>query len=295
MFRTHQWFATPHLWGRLDYAEDDLLRPDGDTIHLRDVMLLHGGRRCRPHGGALEVTMPGHTRPRELTFRGGERPYLPIRLSGLDAPEAHYVASVRPDPTGPTYRMREGRHVQVCQPYHEPAYQYIRRVEARARYLLIEVDRDVTDRRGRVLGFVFASDEEANKKTFVSLELVRRGLAFPYVFESAADYRPRLLAAGAAARNKRLGVWARYSDAPMPYRDAAWAVLAAKSGIIPKGRLNHPMIFRRVVEAGQLHGFELNAALRKYDVIDNATGDLFPGHRYERVPVERRVWAPHRG
>ncbi|NUP10738.1 MAG: hypothetical protein HOW73_32235 [Polyangiaceae bacterium] len=288
------WFPTPHLWGRLEYAPDELLRPDGDTIHLRDVMLLHGGRRFRPAAGALEVTMPGHTRPRTLLFRGTERPYLPIRLSGLDAPEAHYVASVRPNPDGPTYRIREGRHVQVCQPYHQPAFQYIRRVEARSRYLLIEIDRDVTDRRGRVLGFVFASDEHANKKIFVSLELVRRGLAFPYVFESAADYRPRLLAAGATARRERQGVWARYSDAPMAYRDAAWAVLAAKNGVVPKGRLNHPMIFRRVVEAGQLHGFDLNAALRKYDVIDDATGDLFPGHRYERVPVERRVWAPHR-
>ncbi|NUP12096.1 MAG: hypothetical protein HOW73_39120 [Polyangiaceae bacterium] len=289
------WFATPHLWGRLEYEPDELLRPDGDTVHLRDVVLLHGGRRWRSEKGVLEVTMPGHTRPRELTFRGGERPYLPIRLSGLDAPEANYVASVRPDPSGPTYRMREGRHVQVCQPYHQPAFDYIRRVEARSKYLLIELDRDVTDRRGRVLGFVYASDERASKNTFVTLELVRRGLAFPYVFESAGDHRVRLLAAGASARKERRGVWARYTDAPMSYREAAWAVLAARQGaVVPKGRLNHPMIFRRVVEAGQLHGFELNRALRKYDVIDNTTGDLFPGHRYERVPVERRVWARHR-
>ncbi|NUP14277.1 MAG: hypothetical protein HOW73_50235 [Polyangiaceae bacterium] len=288
------WFATPHLWGVLDYREDERLQPDGDTVHLRDIVLLHGGRRWRPERGVLEVTMPGHTRPRELVLRGGDRPYLPIRLSGLDAPEAHYVASVRPAPNGPLYKMREGRHVVVCQPYHQPALEYIRRVEARSRYLLIEIDRDVLDSHGRALGFVYASDKEANKKTFVSLELVRRGLAFPYVFESAGDHRPRLLAAGAKARRERLGIWARYTDSPMSYRDAAWAVLAARQGVAPKGRLNHPMIFRRVVEAGQLHGLELSAALRKYDVIDDATGDLFPGHRYERVPVERRVWAPHR-
>ncbi|NUP07301.1 MAG: hypothetical protein HOW73_14700 [Polyangiaceae bacterium] len=70
---------------------------------------------------------------------------------------------------------------------------HIRGVEARSRYLLIEIDRDVLDSHGRVLGFVYASDQDANKKTFVSLELVRGGLAFPYVFESAGDHRNTML------------------------------------------------------------------------------------------------------
>jgi hypothetical protein len=54
------------------------------------------------------------------------------------------------------------------------------------------------------------------------------------------------------------------------------------------------MIFRRVVEAGQLRGFELRKALRKYDVFHTESGDIFPGDQYHRVPVEARVWAPHR-
>jgi hypothetical protein len=41
--------------------------------------------------------------------------------------------------------------------------------------------------------------------------------------------------------------------------------------------INHPMIFRRVVEAGQLRGFELRRALAKYDVFDSESGDLVPG------------------
>ncbi len=61
------------------------------------------------------------------------------------------------------------------------------------------------------------------------------------------------------------------------------------------GMINHPMIFRRVVEAGQLRGFELRRAPAKYDCFDHLSGDLVPGDEYRRVHVDRRVWAPHRG
>ena len=71
---------------------------------------------------------------------------------------------------------------------------------------MVELDREMIDKRERVLGFLYASDERAERKTFISLELVRKGLAFPFVFESAEDYRPRFLAAGASARRETLGV-----------------------------------------------------------------------------------------
>ncbi len=288
-------YATPHLWGALDYSIPGRLQPDGDTIHLRDPVLLAGGRVIRPERGVLEVAMPGRAKPHLLELRGDPPSYLPIRLSGIDAPEAHYVASVRPDPSAPPYAPHERHHRTVCQPHHQPALAYILRVAARWPHVIVELDREVIDRRERVLGFLYASDERAERHTFITLGLIRRGLAFPFFLESLGDYRPRFLAAGAAARRERSGVWRHYVDAPLPYARSAWGVVEMRQGnVVPKGSLNHPMIFRRIVEAGQLKGFQLRRALRKYDVFDHESGDIFPGDQYHRVPVERRVWAPHR-
>ena len=81
----------------------------------------------------------------------------------------------------------------------------------------------------------------------------------------------------------------------MAYTKSAWGVVDMREGsVVPSGALNHPMIFRRVVEAAHLRGFELRRALRKYDVFDSESGDLVPGDEYRRVHVDRRVWAPHR-
>ncbi len=288
-------YVTPHLWGRLDYSSLNRLMPDGDTIHLRDPVLVLDGRVTKPDGGVIEIPMPGRARPHILQLRGDPPSYLPIRLSGIDAPESHYVASVRPDPTLPAYPVRESRHKSVCQPHHQHALAYILRVAARWPSVIVEIDREVVDKRDRVLGFLYASNAHADRKTFITLELVRRGLAFPFVFESVGDYRPRLLAAGARAKKERLGVWSHYVDAPLAYTNSAWPAVDTRAGnVVPKGALNHPMIFRRVVEAGQLKGFDLKKALNKYDVFHSQTGDIFPGHQYHRVPVEARVWAPHR-
>jgi endonuclease YncB( thermonuclease family) len=115
--------------------------------------------------------------------------------------------------------MRKERHKIVCQPHAGAPVGYLMRAIARARgRVVIEIDRDVTDAHGRVLGFVWSANEAAAKKTFLTLELVRRGLAFPFVFESAADHRPRLLEAGARAKRERRGVWNSYVDKPIALR-----------------------------------------------------------------------------
>jgi len=254
------------------------LRPDGDTIHVRNPVVVMLGKVIRPEDGKLEVSMPGRAKPHVLELRGDPPNYLPIRLSGLDAPERRCVASTRPDPTIPAWGPRAGRHRTVCQPHHEPSLTHILRVAARWPKVLVELDREVIDHRERVLGLLYASDEMAERRTFISLELVRKGLAFP------------------SARRERLGVWRHYVDAPLAYGKSAWGVVDMReTGVVPRGTLNHPMIFRRVVEAGQLRGFELRRALRKYDVFDSESGDLVPGDEYRRVHVDRRVWAPHRG
>lgn len=44
-------YETPHLWGRVQYEPGDRLRPDGDTLHLRDPVLLYASRVQRPEHG----------------------------------------------------------------------------------------------------------------------------------------------------------------------------------------------------------------------------------------------------
>ena len=97
--------ATPHLWGTLDYLRPGRLQPDGDTIHVRNPVIAMMGKLIKPEAGKLEVAMPGR-KPVVLELRGDPPGYLPIRLSGLDAPERHYVASTRPDPSNPAYVAR---------------------------------------------------------------------------------------------------------------------------------------------------------------------------------------------
>jgi len=157
-------YATPQLWGTLDHARPGRLQPDGDTIHVRNPVIAMMGKLIKPEAGKLEVAMPGR-KPVVLELRGDPPDYLPIRLSGLDAPERHYVASTRPDPTIPAYVPREGRHTTVCQPHHEPSLAYILRVARRWPRVVVELDREVIDKRERVLGFLYASDEHAERRT----------------------------------------------------------------------------------------------------------------------------------
>jgi len=161
----------------------------------------------------------------------------------------------------------------------------------------VTLDREVTDRYGRVLGYVYASDGKGRRGRFMSLELVKRGLAFPFLFESAGDFIPMFLNAANHARAASKGVWQHYVDRPLTYRNTyprPARYIQAEPATQANGRLNLPVVFRRIVDAEQLKGLSLADALRKYDAIDYGTGVLVPGDRYHLIPIERRIWAPHR-
>lgn len=166
----------------------------------------------------------------------------------------------------------------------------------RAGHALVQLDREVTDRYGRVLGYVYASDAQGKRGEFVSRELLARGLAFPFLFESAQDFIADFLGAAMGARARKLGVWAKYTDRPLAVSSSLWPKPASYRSPEPvaqlKARLNLPMVFRRIVDAYQLQGLSLREALRKYDAIDYGTGKVFAGDKYWQVPVERRIWAP---
>ena len=290
-------YTTPHLFGTVTYTGKHHFRPDGDTIHLRNPVLIDAGGVHRPVDGALEVTMPGNA-PKRIALRPGKAPsYVPIRLSGIDAPEQHYRASLL-ELAGKRYRYEKGQgHAERSQPQWEPATDFVVDRLQDARWCLVELDRDIVDPHDRVLGYVFDSDSDARKGNFVSLELLQRGLAFPFVFESAGHYTRPFLNAGAKARAERKGVWARYVDAPLAFSDTYDAPPSHDAAEPPTqraGQLNLPVVFRRVVDVEQLSGgLTLKTALRKYDCIDVDTGTLVTGDRYRDIPIDRRIWAPH--
>ena len=127
---------------------------------------------------------------------------MPIRFEGIDAPEEHYRATPfkreRPDGTEEQFPFDPSKpHPELSQPQWKAATVYALRTLEKAGWALVLLDREVTDRYGRVLGYVYTSDSSGAKGTFVSLQLVAKGLAFPFLFESSGDMIPQFLEAPA--------------------------------------------------------------------------------------------------
>ena len=93
------------------------------------------------------------------------------------------------------------------------------------------------------------------------------------------------------------GVWQHYVDRPLTYK-GTYPRPARYTQEEPttqaNGKTKPAGCVRRIVDAEQLKGLSLADALRKYDAIDYGTGVLVPGDRYHLIPIERRIWAPHR-
>lgn len=294
-------YPVPHLLGQISYPPNTTLRPDGDTVHLRDPVLLVNGQAIQPQNGVFTVFVTGQTKPKLIRLKGKPGSYyVPVRFEGIDAPEEHYRANpfnlkiggqVQNFPVDPSVP-----HGDRSQPQWSPATAYALTTLETAGWALVMLDREVTDKYSRVLGYVHASDASGAKNTFVSLELVKRGLAFPFLFESSGAFIPTFLGAAATAKQKKLGIWKHYQHRPLSYPQT---YPAPKQHTDPEppaqliAKLNLPVVFRRVVDAKQLHGLSLKLALQKYDAMDFTTGALVPGDKYHTVPIEHLIWAPH--
>lgn len=294
-------YPTPHLLGEVDYSGAHRFAPDGDTVHLLRPGLLLNGVLSLPVEGKFAVWVTGATKARIIEVRRTAQgvPYVPVRLEGIDAPEEHYEATAfTQSQQGVTrsFPKRGNRKGEFAQPHCKAATDYLVGTLQAAGYALVQLDREVTDRYGRVLGYVHASDAAGTRGEFVSRELLARGLAFPFLFESAEDFIADFLGVAMVARAQKLGVWAKYTDRPLATSSSLFPKPARYTTPEPaaqlKARLNLPMVFRRVVDAYQLQGLRLREALRKYDAIDYGTGKVFAGDKYWKVPVERRIWAP---
>lgn len=294
-------YPVPHLLGRVAYPPSTPFRPDGDTIHLLNPVLLVNGKAIKPVDGKFTVWITGANRPKAIRLKGkaGNR-YAPVRFEGIDAPEEHYRATpfeVEVHGQKRRFPLDAGvPHDERSQSLWSPATRYALDVLTTAGWALATLDREVTDRYGRVLGYVYASNSRGTRGTFVSLELVKRGLAFPFLFESALDRIPVFLAAASRARQNRIGVWKRYRHHPLPF-SSSWPAPGKHTDPEPsnqqRGPLCLPVAFRRSIDVRQLKGLSLKFALQKYDAIRFSTGDVLPGDRYGEIPVDDLIWAPH--
>lgn len=295
-------YPVPYLFGRVSYPPNTTLRPDGDTIHLRDPVILLNGQVFPPQNGKLSVFVTGATKPRTINVKGKPgSTFVPVRFEGVDAPEEHYRATpftlkmkgkVASFPFDPAVT-----HEERSQPMWSAGMNYAVAALEAAGWALVLLDREVTDRYGRVLGYVYASDANGGRGPFISLELLKRGLAFPFLFESAGSFIPMFLAAAAAARKKKLGVWRHYHHRPLSFPQTYPVppnYLDPEPPAQFNGKLNLPVIFRRIVDAHQLKGLSSKLGFQKYDAMDYPSGDLVTGDKYYQIPIERLIWAPHR-
>ncbi len=294
-------YQVPHLLGVVDYSKGKTLKPDGNTIHLFDPMLLVHGQIVQPRNEMFFVWVTGGTKPRVLEIKtSGGRPYVTVRLAGVDAPESHYKSA----PFTSKIKGNVVKHELASkgpddhsQPLWKPAVDYtVGKLQA-AGHAIVLLDREVADQHGRALGYVYSSTATGEKGEFITQELLKQGLAFPFVFESAGDLMPTLIEAAAWAKKQGLGVWKNYAEKPLTIKSIYPAPKHWDDPENPKqqaAKLNLPVVFRRIIDAHQLTGLSLAAGLQKYDARNYKTGDTLPGDKYHEIPVEDLIWAPHR-
>lgn len=294
-------YQVPHLLGVVDYSKTKGLKPDGDTIHLFDPVLLVHGQAILPKNDMFFIWVTGSTKPRIIEVKSnGGRNYAVVRFEGIDAPEEYYHSQpFSMKVKGKTIKYTLDPKVKTedrSQPLWKPATDYALDTLQKAGHAVVMLDREVVDRYGRALGYVYTSNATGEKQDFLSLDLLKRGLVFPFLFESAGEMIPDFLAATAEAKAKGLGVWKNYKHKPLTYA-SSWPAPKTFHDPEPpaqqKGALNLPAVFRRIVDAHQLAELSRPDALRKYDAMNYRTGEVLPGDKYDQIPVEDLIWAPH--
>ena len=293
-------YPVPHLLGQVSYQGEKKLEPDGDTIHLRNPVLLQDGKAIPPENGQFQVWVTGHAKPRLLPLQGKPGAWhVPVRFEGTDAPEEHYRAkafSLKVNGQVTKYPLDKSKpQGDRAQPLWSPATKYAVGTLEKTGWAIVMLDQEVVDKYNRALGYVYASTPTGLKRTFVSKELIRRGLSFPFVFASSGDMIPILLKAARAAFKARRGVWKNYQSAPLSYDESFPSpkhFTDEEPAAQQAAKLNYPVVFRRVVDAWQLQGVSLELALQKYSVKNYLTGQKLPGDQYDKIPIEALVWVP---
>ncbi len=123
-----------------------------------------------------------------IVLVGGER----VRYIGIDTPE-----TVHPS--------------KPVEAYGKEASELNREL-VEGKSVRIEFDVRERDRYGRLLGYVYVSDEGLGEETFVNAELVRRGLAHASTFPPDVKHAELFVRLEREARDAGRGLWADTGD-----------------------------------------------------------------------------------
>lgn len=112
-----------------------------------------------------------------------------IRLIGIDTPE-----TVHPSKPVECFGREASRKLEEL-------------VQGKIVHLEADPSQDATDRYGRLLRYVYLTDN-----TFVNLQMVRDGYAYEYTYKTPYRYQNEFKTAEANAREQSLGLWGPECD-----------------------------------------------------------------------------------
>ena len=240
-----------------------LPRADGDTIHLEDPRMF---RNQKP----FPWTFP----KKSLTAKG----LLKVRLLGIDTPELHYPGP-NSCPVG-AHRLRGPARPRIYaqEPWGSLAKIWLdKRLQNGAR-VIVDLDREVFDRHGRLLGYVWTARGQWQKDDLLNVLAVRLGYAFPYqLWPNLGRFRSIKEAAKAAIAVPRRGVFAAHSDR-----------LLSLPKVAQGKAVNEPFLYRKVVD-GAICQVPPKSLLVRF-VGDARSLRYYPPRQYWRVPIPYRIF-----
>jgi micrococcal nuclease len=122
-----------------------------------------------------------------------------IRLIGIDTPESKTNKKARKDAT------RSNEDIRTIVSLGKEAAQFVKTLVHPGDPVSIEFDRQIRDKYGRLLGYVYLSDG-----TMLNEEIVRAGYANLMTYPPNVKYKDRFLRAYQDARENNRGLWSRY-------------------------------------------------------------------------------------
>jgi micrococcal nuclease len=122
-----------------------------------------------------------------------------IRLIGIDTPESKPNKKARKD------SIKNSEDVATIVSLGKEAAKYVKTLVHPGDPIFIEFDRQIRDKYGRLLGYVYLADG-----TMLNEEIVRAGYASLMTYPPNVKYRDRFLRAYHEARENNRGLWGRY-------------------------------------------------------------------------------------
>jgi micrococcal nuclease len=122
-----------------------------------------------------------------------------IRLIGIDTPESKPNKKARKDAT------RNSEDLATIVGLGKEAAKFVKTLVHPGDPISIEFDRQIRDKYGRLLGYVYLADG-----TMLNEEIVRAGYANLMTYPPNVRYRDRFLRAYHEARENNRGLWGKY-------------------------------------------------------------------------------------